>query len=199
MRKKTILALTGIGTGLVGSIAGTVLTKKLYDSNKEKIEKGEINNEEEIKKARLKTRLSAVGTTLLAGLAIASGAGLAISYSKDEKSNDSNEEYGKYFINPNDKTNDIAEEDSKWLYEMEDEYDNLLNENKKNEEISTREFGIKTDENQMDKVKDILYDTEQSIEEIYNDLNSIDGIYNELDNIQKNNDTAQEIIEQINE
>lgn len=194
MNKKTILTLTGIGTGLVGSIAGAVLTKKLYDGNKQKVENGDIKDEVEIKKAKLKTRASALGTTLLAGLAIASGAGLAMSYGKDDKNNDSNDDYGKYYIEPNDKINEIAKEEDKWLYEIEDEYDNLLNENEYDEAISIKEFGVIKDGDQIERVKDILENTEESMDDIYNELNSIDE---KLDNIDRNTNVALGIIEQI--
>ena len=198
MKKTQIMAITGLGAGVIGSVAGAIITGKMYKGNKRKIENGEFEDEKEIKKAKLKTGISAVGTTLLAGLAVASGVGLAVSYTKDDKNNNYN---GGYLKEPENK--DI-EEDEIWLRALSEESD-LVDELIKNNE--EQGFGLQTMRDEIDEFvsgmqnntskDEALIKESEKIQNILDDIDdSIDDIYNSIDNIDRNNNVVQGIIEQ---
>ncbi len=198
MKKTQIMAITGLGAGVIGSVAGAIITGKMYKGNKRKIENGEFEDEKEIKKAKLKTGISAVGTTLLAGLAVASGVGLAVSYTKDDKNNNYN---GGYLKEPENK--DI-EEDEIWLRALSEESD-LVDELIKNNE--EQGFGLQTMRDEIDEFvsgmqnntskDEALIKESERIQNILDDIDdSIDDIYNSVDNIDRNNNVVQGIIEQ---
>lgn len=198
MKKTQIMAITGLGAGVIGSVAGAIITGKMYKGNKRKIENGEFEDEKEIKKAKLKTGISAVGTTLLAGLAVASGVGLAVSYTKDDKNNNYN---GGYLKEPENK--DI-EEDEIWLRALSEESD-LVDELIKNNE--EQGFGLQTMRDEIDEFvsgmqnntskDEALIKESEKIQNILDDIDdSIDDIYNSVDNIDRNNNVVQGIIEQ---
>lgn len=199
MKKTQIMAITGLGAGVVGSVAGAIITGKMYKGNKRKIEDGEFEDEKEIKKAKLKTGISAVGTTLLAGLAIASGVGLAVSYTKDDKNNNYNGEYLKEPENNN------IEEDEIWLKALSEESD-LVDELIKNNE--EQGFGLQTMRDEIDEFVSGMQDntnkdetlTKESerIQNILSDIDdSIGDIYDSVDNIDRNNNVVQGIVEQV--
>lgn len=199
MKKTQIMAITGLGAGVVGSVAGAIITGKMYKGNKRKIEDGEFEGEKEIKKAKLKTGISAVGTTLLAGLAVASGVGLAVSYTKDDKNNNYNEGYLKEPENNN------IEEDEIWLKALSEESD-LVDELIKNNE--EQGFGLQTMRDEIDEFVSGMQDntnkdetlTKESerIQNILSDIDdSIGDIYDSVDNIDRNNNVVQGIIEQV--
>lgn len=198
MKKTQIMAITGLGAGVIGSVAGAIITGKMYKGNKRKIENGEFEDEKEIKKAKLKTGISAVGTTLLAGLAVASGVGLAVSYTKDDKNNNYN---GGYLKEPENK--DI-EEDEIWLRALSEESD-LVDELIKNNE--EQGFGLQTMRDEIDEFvsgmqnntskDETLIKESERIQNILDDIDdNIDNIYNSVDNIDRNNNVVQGIIEQ---
>ena len=198
MKKTQIMAITGLGAGVIGSVAGAIITGKMYKGNKRKIENGEFEDEKEIKKAKLKTGISAVGTTLLAGLAVASGVGLAVSYTKDDKNNNYN---GGYLKEPENK--DI-EEDEIWLRALSEESD-LVDELIKNNE--EQGFGLQTMRDEIDEFvsgmqnntskDEALIKESERIQNILDDIDdNIDNIYNSVDNIDRNNNVVQGIIEQ---
>lgn len=198
MKKTQIMAITGLGAGVIGSVAGAIITGKMYKGNKRKIEDGEFEDEKEIKKAKLKTGISAVGTTLLAGLAVASGVGLAVSYTKDDKNNNYN---GGYLKEPENK--DI-EEDEIWLRALSEESD-LVDELIKNNE--EQGFGLQTMRDEIDEFvsgmqnntskDEALIKESERIQNILDDIDdNIDNIYNSVDNIDRNNNVVQGIIEQ---
>ena len=139
MRKAQILALTGIGTGLVGSIAGAVLARKIYKNSKDKIESGEMNNEDDIKKAKWKTRFATAGAVAMTGLAIASGVGLAMQYAKEQEEENNKIEY---LTNPN------VEDNEEWLMALSQESD-LIDELIKNNE--EQGLGLQTMKDEIDE------------------------------------------------
>lgn len=199
MKKTQIMAITGLGAGVVGSVAGAIITGKMYKGNKRKIEDGEFEGEKEIRKAKLKTGISAVGTTLLAGLAVASGVGLAVSYTKDDKNNNCNGGYLKESENNN------IEEDEIWLKALSEESD-LVDELIKNNE--EQGFGLQTMRDEIDEFVSGMQDntnkdetlTKESerIQNILSDIDdSIGDIYDSVDNIDRNNNVVQGIIEQV--
>lgn len=200
MKKTQIMAITGLGAGVVGSVAGAIITGKMYKGNKRKIEDSEFKDEKEIKKAKLKTGISAVGTTLLAGLAVASGVGLAVSYTKDDKNN--NNYNGGYLREPE---NNNIEEDEIWLKALSEESD-LVDELIKNNE--EQGFGLQTMRDEIDEFVSGMQDntnkdetlTKESerIQNILSDIDdSIGDIYDSVDNIDRNNNVVQGIIEQV--
>ena len=200
MKKTQIMAITGLGAGVVGSVAGAIITGKMYKGNKRKIEDGEFEGEKEIKKAKLKTGISAVGTTLLAGLAVASGVGLAVSYTKDDNNN--NNCNGGYLEEPE---NNNIEEDEIWLKALSEESD-LVDELIKNNE--EQGFGLQTMRDEIDEFVSGMQDntnkdetlTKESerIQNILSDIDdSIGDIYDSVDNIDRNNNVVQGIIEQV--
>lgn len=199
MKKTQIMAITGLGAGVVGSVAGAIITGKMYKGNKRKIEDSEFKDEKEIKKAKLKTGISAVGTTLLAGLAVASGVGLAVSYTKDDKNNNYN---GGYLNEPE---NNNIEEDEIWLKALSEESD-LVDELIKNNE--EQGFGLQTMRDEIDEFVSGMQDntnkdetlTKESerIQNILSDIDdSIGDIYDSVDNIDRNNNVVQGIVEQV--
>lgn len=199
MKKTQIMAITGLGAGVVGSVAGAIITGKMYKGNKRKIEDSEFEDEKEIKKAKLKTGISAVGTTLLAGLAVASGVGLAVSYTKDDKNNNYNGGYLKESENNN------IEEDEIWLKALSEESD-LVDELIKNNE--EQGFGLQTMRDEIDEFVSGMQDntnkdetlTKESerIQNILSDIDdSIGDIYDSVDNIDRNNNVVQGIVEQV--
>ena len=198
MKKTQIMAITGLGAGVIGSVAGAIITGKMYKGNKRKIENGEFEDEKEIKKAKLKTGISAVGTTLLAGLAVASGVGLAVSYTKDDKDNNYN---GGYLKEPENKN---IEEDEIWLRALSEESD-LVDELIKNNE--EQGFGLQTMRDEINEFvsgmqnntsrDEALTKESERIQNILDDIDdSIDDIYDSVDNIDRNNNVVQGIIEQ---
>ena len=161
MKKRQILVLTGMGVGLVGSLVGAVLTNKMYKGNREAIQNGEIKDDKEIKKAKLKTGTTALGTTILAGLAIASGAGLAMNYVKNEK-DEKNKDYGKYFVEPNKAydNNYVSEvdeemEDNEWLKALESGSDLI-------QEIEDKNIGDSIDE----EINEFITDMNAEVEDL---------------------------------
>ena len=199
MKKTQIMAITGLGAGVIGSVAGAIITGKMYKGNKRKIENGEFEDEKEIKKAKLKTGMTAVGTTLLAGLAVASGVGLAVGYTKDDKNNNYN---GGYLKEPENKN---IEEDEIWLRALSEESD-LVDELIKNNE--EQGFGLQTMRDEIDEFvsgmqnntskDEALIKESEKIQNILDDIDdSIDDIYNSVDNIDRNNNVVQGIIEQV--
>ena len=198
MKKTQIMAITGLGAGVIGSVAGAIITGKMYKGNKRKIENGEFEDEKEIKKAKLKTGISAVGTTLLAGLAVASGVGLAVSYTKDDKDNNYN---GGYLKEPENKN---IEEDEIWLRALSEESD-LVDELIKNNE--EQGLGLQTMRDEINEFvsgmqnntsrDEALTKESERIQNILDDIDdSIDDIYDSVDNIDRNNNVVQGIIEQ---
>ena len=198
MKKTQIMAITGLGAGVVGSVAGAIITGKMYKGNKRKIEYGGFEDEKEIKKAKLKTGISAVGTTLLAGLAVASGVGLAVSYTKDDKNNYYN---GGYLKEPE---NNNIEEDEIWLRALSEESD-LVDELIKNNE--EQGFGLQTMRDEIDEFvsemqnntnkDEALTKESERIQNILGDIDdSIDDIHDSVDNIDRDNNAVQGIIEQ---
>lgn len=198
MKKTQIMAITGLGAGVIGSVAGAIITGKMYKGNKRKIEDGEFEDEKEIKKAKLKTGMTAVGTTLLAGLAVASGVGLAVGYTKDDKNNNYN---GGYLKEPENKN---IEEDEIWLRALSEESD-LVDELIKNNE--EQGFGLQTMRDEIDEFvsemqnntskDEALIKESERIQNILDDIDdSIDDIYDSVDNIDRNNNVVQRIIEQ---
>lgn len=199
MKKTQIMAITGLGAGVIGSVAGAIITGKMYKGNKRKIEDGEFEDEKEIKKAKLKTGMTAVGTTLLAGLAVASGVGLAVGYTKDDKNNNYN---GGYLKEPENKN---IEEDEIWLRALSEESD-LVDELIKNNE--EQGFGLQTMRDEIDEFvsemqnntskDEALIKESERIQNILDDIDdSIDDIYDSVDNIDRNNNVVQRIIEQV--
>ena len=201
MKKTQIMAITGLGAGVIGSVAGAIITGKMNKGNKRKIEGGEFENEEEIKKAKLKTGITAVGTTLLAGLAVASGVGLAVDYTKDDKNNNNNNDTG-YLNEPENKN---IEEDETWLRALSEESD-LVDElirNKEEQNVGLHTMRDEIDEfvsgmqNNTDRDEVLLKESER-IQNILDDIDdSIDDIYDSVDNIDRNNSVVQGIIEQV--
>lgn len=201
MKKTQIMAITGLGAGVIGSVAGAIITGKMYKGNKRKIEGGEFENEEEIKKAKLKTGITAVGTTLLAGLAVASGVGLAVDYTKDDKNNNNNNDTG-YLNEPENKN---IEEDETWLRALSEESD-LVDELIRNNE--EQNIGLHTMRDEIDEFvsemqnntdkDEVLLNESERIQNILDDIDdSIDDIYDSVDNIDRNNSVVQGIIEQV--
>ena len=201
MKKTQIMAITGLGAGVIGSVAGAIITGKMYKGNKRKIEGGEFENEEEIKKAKLKTGITAVGTTLLAGLAVASGVGLAVDYTKDDKNNNNDNNTG-YLNEPENKN---IEEDETWLRALSEESD-LVDElirNNEEQNVGLHTMRDEIDEfvsemqNNTDRDEALLKESER-IQNILDDIDdSIDNIYDSVDNIDRNNSVVQGIIEQV--
>ena len=201
MKKTQIMAITGLGAGVIGSVAGAIITGKMYKGNKRKIEGGEFENEKEIKKAKLKTGITAVGTTLLAGLAVASGVGLAVDYTKDDKNNNNDNNTG-YLNEPENKN---IEEDETWLRALSEESD-LVDELIRNNEEQNVGLHTMRDEiyefvsgmqNNTDRDEVLLKESER-IQNILDDIDdSIDDIYDSVDNIDRNNSVVQGIIEQV--
>ena len=199
MKKTQIMAITGLGAGVIGSVAGAIITGKMYKGNKRKIEDGEFENEKEIKKAKLKTGITAVGTTLLAGLAVASGVGLAVGYTKDDKNNNNNN--AGYLNEPENKN---IEEDEIWLRALSEESD-LVDElirNNEEQNVGLHTMRDEIDEfvsgmqNNIDRDEALLKESER-IQSILDDIDdSIDDIYDSVDNIDRNNSVVQGIIEQ---
>ena len=200
MKKTQIMAITGLGAGVIGSVAGAIITGKMYKGNKRKIEGGEFENEKEIKKAKLKTGITAVGTTLLAGLAVASGVGLAVDYTKDDKNNNNDNNTG-YLNEPENKN---IEEDETWLRALSEESD-LVDELIRNNE--EQNVGLHTMRDEIDEFvsgmqnntdrDEVLLKESERIQNILDDIDdSIDDIYNSVDNIDRNNNVVQGIIEQ---
>ena len=198
MKKTQIMAITGLGAGVIGSVAGAIITGKMYKGNKRKIEDGEFEDEKEIKKAKLKTGMTAVGTTLLAGLAVASGVGLAVGYTKDDKNNNYN---GGYLKEPENKN---IEEDEIWLRALSEESD-LVDELIRNNE--EQNVGLHTMRDEIDEFvsemqnntskDEALIKESERIQNILDDIDdSIDDIYDSVDNIDRNNNVVQRIIEQ---
>ena len=173
----------------------------MYKGNKRKIEGGEFENEEEIKKAKLKTGITAVGTTLLAGLAVTSGVGLAVDYTKDDKNNNNDNNTG-YLNEPENKN---IEEDETWLRALSEESD-LVDElirNKEEQNVGLHTMRDEIDEfvsgmqNNTDRDEVLLKESER-IQNILDDIDdSIDDIYDSVDNIDRNNSVVQGIIEQV--
>ena len=201
MKKTQIMAITGLGAGVIGSVAGAIITGKMYKGNKRKIEGGEFENEEEIKKAKLKTGITAVGTTLLAGLAVASGVGLAVDYTKDDKNNNNDNNTG-YLNEPENKN---IEEDETWLRALSEESD-LVDELIRNNE--EQNVGLHTMRDEIDEFvsemqnntdrDEVLLKESERIQNILDDIDdSIDDIYDSVDNIDRNNSVVQGIIEQV--
>ena len=201
MKKTQIMAITGLGAGVIGSVAGAIITGKMYKGNKRKIEGGEFENEEEIKKAKLKTGITAVGTTLLAGLAVASGVGLAVDYTKDDKNNNNDNNTG-YLNEPENKN---IEEDETWLRALSEESD-LVDELIRNNE--EQNVGLHTMRDEIDEFvsemqnntdrDEVLLKESERIQNILDDIDdSIDNIYDSVDNIDRNNSVVQGIIEQV--
>ena len=201
MKKTQIMAITGLGAGVIGSVAGAIITGKMYKGNKRKIEGGEFENEEEIKKAKLKTGITAVGTTLLAGLAVASGVGLAVDYTKDDKNNNNDNNTG-YLNEPENKN---IEEDETWLRALSEESDLVDELIRNNEEQSV---GLHTMRDEIDEFvsgmqnntdrDEVLLKESERIQNILDDIDdSIDNIYDSVDNIDRNNSVVQGIIEQV--
>lgn len=198
MKKTQIMAITGLGAGVIGSVAGAIITGKMYKGNKRKIEDGEFENEKEIKKAKLKTGITAVGTTLLAGLAVASGVGLAVGYTKDDKNNNNNN--AGYLNEPENKN---IEEDEAWLIALSesDLVDELIRNNEE-QNVGLHTMRDEIDEfvsgmqNNTDRDEALLKESER-IQNILDDIDdSIDDIYDSVDNIDRNNSVVQGIIEQ---
>lgn len=198
MKKTQIMAITGLGAGVIGSVAGAIITGKMYKGNKRKIEDGEFENEKEIKKAKLKTGITAVGTTLLAGLAVASGVGLAVGYTKDDKNNNNNN--AGYLNEPENKN---IEEDEAWLIALSesDLVDELIRNNEE-QNVGLHTMRDEIDEfvsgmqNNIDRDEALLKESER-IQSILDDIDdSIDDIYDSVDNIDRNNSVVQGIIEQ---
>ena len=201
MKKTQIMAITGLGAGVIGSVAGAIITGKMYKGNKRKIEGGEFENEKEIKKAKLKTGITAVGTTLLAGLAVASGVGLAVDYTKDDKNNNNDNNTG-YLNEPENKN---IEEDETWLRALSEESD-LVDELIRNNE--EQNVGLHTMRDEIDEFvsemqnntdrDEVLLKESERIQNILDDIDdSIDDIYDSVDNIDRNNSVVQGIIEQV--
>lgn len=204
MKKTQIMAITGLGAGVIGSVAGAIITGKMYKGNKRKIEGGEFENEKEIKKAKLKTGITAVGTTLLAGLAVASGVGLAVDYTKDDKNNNNNNNNNDtgYLNEPENKN---VEEDEIWLRALNEESDLVDELIRNNEEQSV---GLHTMRDEIDEFvsgmqnntdrDEVLLKESERIQNILDDIDdSIDDIYDSVDNIDRNNSVVQGIIEQV--
>lgn len=164
MRKTQIMALVGIGTGVIGSITGAIITRNMYVKNKDKIESGEMNDEKEIKKAKWKTGTAAVGTTLLAGLAIASGVGLAISYTDEEnevglleepKSNiDEDDEWIKALNEESDLLDISVADNNEDLHSMKDEIDEFVS--SMNSDIEELEEMKEIGQNMIDSANEAL-------------------------------------------
>lgn len=172
MKKTQILAITGITTGVAGSIAGAVMTGKMYKKNKEAIENNEIKDDKEIKKAKWKTGMTAVGTTLLAGLALASGVGLAMDYLDNE--NNDNDEFSKNY-NKNYKEYEENQEWVKAVSELEESYgnDNIEQDNETNtmdNEINEFIGSINNDKviskEEINRIGDILDSTDKNMDKI---------------------------------
>lgn len=194
MRKAQILTLTGLGAGVVGSIAGAIMTNKMYKTNKEALENGEFDNEDKIKKAKWKTGLTAVGTTLLAGLAIASGTGLALSYSNENKDNNDN----GYSIKPE---YEVEEAERQWLEALQD--DDLIH-GITEENIENSRWGHTM---AKDEIKDFIEGMtdnkgveDMDVERIQNILedtaDSMEKAHYEIDNADRNISVIQGIVEQ---
>ena len=200
MRKTEILAITGLGAGVVGSIAGAIMTNKMYKANKEALENGEFDNEDSVKRAKWKTGLTAVGTTLLAGLAIASGTGLALSYSnKNNNDNDYDDnDYDEYSTNSRE---ELSESEKEWLKALKDNdlIDGITEQDVENarwahsmakEEIKdfiedmTDNKGV--EDMDVERIQNILEDTADSMEKAHY----------EIDNADRNINVIQGIVEQ---
>ena len=194
MRKTEILAITGLGAGVVGSIAGAIMTNKMYKANKEALENGEFDNEDSVKRAKWKTGLTAVGTTLLAGLAIASGTGLALSYSNENKDNNDN----GYSIKPE---YEVEEAERQWLEALQD--DDLIH-GITEENIENSRWGHTM---AKDEIKDFIEGMtdnkgveDMDVERIQNILedtaDSMEKAHYEIDNADRNISVIQGIVEQ---
>ena len=203
MKKTQIMAITGLGAGVIGSVAGAIITGKMYKGNKRKIEVGEFENEEEIKKAKLKTGITAVGTTLVAGWAGAAGVGVAVDYTKDDKNNNNNNNNDTGYLNEPENKN--IEEDETWLRALSEESD-LVDELIRNNE--EQNVGLHTMRDEIDEFvsemqnntdkDEVLLNESERIQNILDDIDdSIDDIYDSIDNIDRNNSVVQGIIEQV--